>query len=124
MSEERVLRDVFRAKNHWLAIYWCMKETAEWSIGWWDADRFGIRLWRLMIVYRPPPARIPKGSQIMSTNGCMAWTLGVGLGLAMALFGMYLYGVSWQTLVAAAAGPVIFGLCLGITIAILDWRVE
>ena len=60
----------------------------------------------------------------MSTNGCVGLTIGASLGVAMGLFGMYLYGFSWQILVAAAAGPIIFGLCLAITIAILDWRVE
>lgn len=126
MSDERVLRDLWRAKNHWLTISWCRVIAASlWSFGQWEtANTFGIRLWRLMLVYRPPAARIPKGAQIMSTNGCVGLTVGVASGVAMGLFGMYLWGFSWQMLAAAAAGPVIFGLCLGITIAILDWRVE
>ena len=123
MSEEGVLKDIWRAKNHWLSIYWC-KERVEWSLGWWDAERFGIRLWLLMIVYRPPKARLPEGSQIMSTNGCMAWTIGVAAVVALGLFLLYLYGVSWQIVAGLATSAVIFGLCLAITVAILDWRVE
>lgn len=124
MSEEKLLRDIWKAKNFWLSIYWSMREAAKWSIGWWDKSRFAIRLGRLALVYRPPKARSPKGSPIMSTKGCAGLVIGAAVVFAFALINLYLLGLSWKIVIGVAAAGTIFGLVLAITVAILDWRVE
>lgn len=124
MSEGDLLKNIWRAKNFWLAIYWYVGENPGWKFGWWASELYRTQLWRLLFAYRTPRARLPRGAPIMSTPGCVGLIIGGSAAVASGLFLLYLIGVSWQIIAGLVVAAVIFGLCLVITIAILDWRVE
>ena len=125
MSEERVLKKLWETKNISLSLYRRGDNLGrEWSWYWLDDKRLHIVLRALQIVYRKPAVRVPRDSPMFSTTGCVDSAIGAAAVVALGLFLLYLWGVSWQIVAGLAASAVIFGLCLAITIAILDWRVE